>query len=103
MHNAFNKAALKKALKETGGTKDLRKAIEGMSKRVDKHFNEDEGTSSADATTQSLIQAVWKEITTALVNEVGRANRIIKTSYADSGQGLEYGPGDVEAICKRSK
>ncbi|ORX34673.1 exocyst complex component Sec3-domain-containing protein [Kockovaella imperatae] len=105
MHNAYNKSALKKALKDSGSSKDLRKSIEALSKRVDKHFADDDsaGSSHSDASTQSLIQAVWKEITAGLVTEVNRASRIIKSSYGDSGQGLEYGPGDVEAICKRSK
>ena len=103
MHNAYNKSALKKVLKDTGGLKDLRKSVELLSKRVDKHFAEEDSSSNVDASTQSVIQAVWKAIAPSLVTEVARANDMMKTSYGDSGQGLEYSAGDVEAICKRSK
>ena len=103
MHNAYNKSALRKVLKDTGGIKDMRKSIDALSKRVDKHFAEEDSTAHADASTQSLIQAVWRATTSSLVAEVARANEMIKASYGDSGQTLEYSAGDIEAICRRSK
>lgn len=86
------------------GAKDMRKAIETMSKRVDKHFTDDEvGGGQVDSGTQALISTVWREVTGGLKHETERARMIIGKSYGDSGLGLEYGPGDVEAACKRAK
>jgi hypothetical protein len=104
LHNSYSRSALKKVLKDNGA-KDMRKAIETMSKRVDKHFGDDDAPTSgaADAGTQALIQTVWKEVTAGLRRETDRAREMIGKSYGDSGLGLEYGPADVEAACKRAK
>lgn len=101
LHNSFSRSAFKKVLKENGA-KDMRKAIETMSKRVDKHFTDDEA-GPADPTAQALISTVWKEVTNGLKAETERDRDIMSKSYGDSGLGLEYGPGDVEAACKRAK
>jgi hypothetical protein len=94
---------LKKVLKDSGA-KDMRKAVEAMSKRVDKHFtNEDDPSTNHDAATGEMIQTIWREITNELKRETTRAIGIIGSSYSDAGLGLEYGPGDVEAVCKRYK
>ena len=79
----------------------MRKAVEAMSKRVDKQFIMEED--AADPSMAALIQTVWKEVTAELKRETARAQDMIAKSYADSGLGLEYGPGDVEAACKRVK
>ena len=106
LHANFSKSALKKVLKDFGA-KDMRKAIEAMSKRVDKHFLSDDDPSAANAgdaaAAQQLAQTVWREVTSELKREVERASGIIKMSYGDSGLTLEYGTGDVEAACKRAR
>lgn len=113
MHSAYSRSALKKVLKETG-SKDMKKAIEAMARRVDKHFNDDEsgaggdlhgpraGSGPADAATAALMASVWREITAALTAEIGRASQLMGASYATSGLALEYGPKDVEAVCQRA-
>lgn len=104
LHNSYSRSALKKVLKDNGA-KDMRKAIETMSKRVDKHFGDDDASAAgaADAGTQALIQTVWKDVTLGLRRETERAREMIGKSYGDSGLGLEFGPADVEAACKRAK
>lgn len=79
----------------------MRKAIEAISKRVDKHFTDDESMDHSAAAAAPLIGAVWKEITLELKRETQRANELIKGSYGDSNLGLEFGAGDVENACKR--
>lgn len=112
MHSAYSRSALKKVLKDTG-SKDMKKAIEAMARRVDKHFNDDESgaggdlhhTSHAgqpDAATAALMASVWRDITSALSGEIGRATQLMSASYATSGLALEYGPKEVEAVCQRS-
>ena len=103
MHNAYSRSNLKKVLKDTGGSKDLRKAIEAMSKRVDKHFADDESPSSLDASTRALISTVWRELSLGLKGEVAKATEMIKASYGDSGLSLEYTVSEVEGICKRTR
>lgn len=111
MHSAYSRSALKKVLKETG-SKDMKKAIEAMARRVDKHFNDDESgpgdlhhtahTGPADAATAALMASVWREITSSLSGEIARATQLMSASYATSGLALEYGPKDVEVMCQRS-
>ncbi|KAK8845463.1 hypothetical protein IAR55_006176 [Kwoniella newhampshirensis] len=108
LHQSYNRSALKKVLKDHGA-KDMRKAIEAMSKRVDKHFEDDDdgpstisgGNGSGGGQNAVLIQTVWKEITNELLKETTRAVGIINKSYGDSGLSLEFGGGDVDLACKR--
>jgi hypothetical protein len=78
----------------------MRKAVDVMAKRVDKQFADED---MADPVMAALVQTVWKEVTAELKKETTRAQEMIAKSYADSGLGLEFGPGDVEAACKRVK
>ncbi|WVQ80381.1 hypothetical protein IAT38_002486 [Cryptococcus sp. DSM 104549] len=104
LHQSYNRSALKKVLKDHGA-KDMRKAVEAMSKRVDKHFADDEdpGSNSAAGANAQLIQTVWQAVTQELVRETTRAQGIVAKSYADSGLGLEYSGADVDAVCKKAK
>ncbi|WWC58251.1 uncharacterized protein I303_100789 [Kwoniella dejecticola CBS 10117] len=113
LHSAYNRSSLKKILKDNGSLKDLRKSIETLSKRVDKHFiledddapNTNTNASSANSTssTNAFVQTVWTEITNGLIKEVQRSQNIIAKSYPDSGLGLEFTVNDVEGVCKRMK
>ncbi|KAL1407120.1 hypothetical protein Q8F55_006534 [Vanrija albida] len=116
VHDGCSKSNLKKVLKETTA-KDMRKAVETMARRVDKHFNEEEtatgvgavvsgGGSSvtpSDPATAALIAAVWRELSAGLRREVERATTIMGKSYADSGLSLEYTAQDVDTACRRAK
>jgi len=102
LHNSFKRSALKKVLKDNG-VKDMRKAVETMSKRVDKHFTDDDALSAGEGPNHALIQTVWRDVTAGLKRETDRAREMISKSYGDSGLGLEYGSTDVEAACKRAK
>jgi hypothetical protein len=93
LHPTSSKSALKKLLKDYTA-KDMRKAVEAMAKRVDKQFSHDDDGSTVP---------VWKAITLELKKETGRAQELIGRCYSDSNLGIEYGPGDVEAACKRAK
>ena len=80
--------------------KDMRKAVEAMSRRFDKQFSDEDNT---DPFMAALSQTVWKEVTGELKRETSRAQEMIAKSYADSNLGLDFGPADVEAACKRVK
>ena len=99
LHASFSRSALKKVLKDNDA-KDMRKAVDAMAKRLDKQFADDD---VSDPSMAALLLTVWKEVTAELKRETARAQEIISKSYVDSGLGLEFGPGDVEAACKRAK
>jgi hypothetical protein len=102
LHQSYSRSALKKMLKDFT-SKDMRKAVETMSRRVDKHFTADDDGSSIDPATAALIQSVWKALTAELKRETRRDADIIANSYGDSGLSLDFGQADVEAACKRMK
>ncbi|KAL7418847.1 hypothetical protein Q5752_006531 [Cryptotrichosporon argae] len=107
LHHNYSRSALKKVLKDTGA-KDMRKAIEGLARRVDKHFYDEDAAAGAagahgDPHVAALTAAVWHALTAELRRETARAAGLISKSYAEAGLALEFGPGDVEAACKRAK
>jgi len=94
LHPTSSKSALKKLLKDYTA-KDMRKAVE--------FSHDDDGSTVPDAVIAEVINTVWKAITLELKKETGRAQELIGRCYSDSNLGIEYGPGDVEAACKRAK
>lgn len=83
----------------------MKKAVDALSKRVDKHFSEEDSASTggSDPATAVLIQAVWGELTKDLKKEVARDDKMIRDSYKEGGLDLEFGAGDVDAACKRAR
>jgi hypothetical protein len=84
----------------------MKKAVDAMSKRVDKHFTEEDAIGAGgvvDPATTALLQAVWLEVTKDLKKETARDDKMIRDSYKEGGLDLEFGAGDVEAACKRAK
>lgn len=113
VHSNYNRSALKKVIKEQTA-KDMRKAVEAMARRVDKHFSDDDSTPGVpganhhhnhqnDKATQDLINYVWREITSTLVGEINRANEYLSKSYNDSGLSFDFNGRDVEQACQRAK
>jgi hypothetical protein len=120
MNNNYSKSTLKKILKDLG-TKDMRKAVETMARRVDKHFTHDEegalggvgvpglGNSgggghshASDPATQALIASVWRDLTAEMVRETTRAIDLMEKCY-DSNLHLDYTLRDLESTCARAK
>ncbi len=121
--SGFNKSALKRAVKDVSTPKELRKAVEAMAKRVEKHFAEDplDGTGhSAMANTftgdgisadsrdpgAGIISAVWSACQRQMVDEVGRWQDIMAKVYAaeaNAGVGLEWGVDAVQSIMQKAK
>lgn len=112
MHSNYNRSALKKVIKEQTA-KDMRKAVEAMARRVDKHFSDDDSTPGVpvpthhhhqnDKATQDLINYVWRELTSTLTGEINRANEYLSKSYGDSGLSFDFSSRDVEQACQRAK
>ncbi|KAG8792705.1 hypothetical protein FRC12_005162 [Ceratobasidium sp. 428] len=109
VHNnsGFNRSALKKVLKEYD-QKDMRKNIDGLYKRVEKHFADADETSSTAAQNQSVaagpvLAGVWNACEEELTRLTDKWVKLIGQCYADSGVGLEYTTGDVRAGFRRHR
>ncbi|KAJ3771437.1 exocyst complex component Sec3-domain-containing protein [Lentinula raphanica] len=102
----YNRSSLKKVVKEYNA-KDIRKIVDNLFKRVEKHFTEasdlqtpgiEQGGSIAPGT---VMVGVWKACEEELLRITELFMKRISQCYPDSGVSLEYGPGDVEAAFKR--
>ncbi|PFH54821.1 hypothetical protein AMATHDRAFT_353 [Amanita thiersii Skay4041] len=102
----YNKGALKKVLKEFT-SKDVRKQIDALYKRVEKHFTEaSEKTTTEDSgsiTSGPVMVGVWKACEEEILRITEVASKMIAQCYDGSGIGLEYTSADVEAAFRRQR
>ncbi|KAJ7048537.1 exocyst complex component Sec3-domain-containing protein [Mycena amicta] len=102
----YNKSALKKVVKEFS-VKDVRKHVDALYKRVEKHFTE----ASEKTTTEesggiapgTVMVGVWKACEEELLRVTELVRKRIAQCYADSGITLEYTTPDVEAAFRRQR
>lgn len=99
MHVSYNKSALKKVLKEHTA-KDMRKAVDALSKRVEKHFTIDDDTASPQESAE-MINAVWRACGSQLASDTEKEQGLIVKCFADTGLALDYSKADVEGAFKR--
>jgi hypothetical protein len=100
----FSKSALKKVVKEYN-SKDVRKHIEVLFKRVEKHFteasekttNEDRGAMVAG----TVMNGVWKACEAELLRITEFFGKRISQCYPDTGLSLEYTSADIESGFRR--
>lgn len=93
----YSKSALRKVVKEFGA-KDMRKHIDGLYKRVEKHFTE---ASDKVSGSDDMLPIVWKACEQELVNMTARFGMLIAKNYGDSGVSLEFSKGDIESACRK--
>lgn len=100
---------MKRVIKEHTA-KDMRRNIDALFKRVDKHFNmasdvsttgggEEGGTVAAG----TVMVGVWKACEEELLRYTVKMSRLIGQCYGDSGQALEYTTGDIEVGFRRHR
>ncbi|KAF7721909.1 hypothetical protein EC973_003948 [Apophysomyces ossiformis] len=78
-HMNFNKTQLRKTI-SMYPPKEIKKSLEGLYKRVDKHFSEEEG----------LLQVVWRNIQEEFIQQHEKMEELIKKCYPDAGVHLEF-------------
>ena len=110
-HSAYSKQAAKRLIKEVTA-KDLRKSIEALAKRVQKHFDEDEittllsvghhdGNNLMDASgipadeIIEVLSVVWRHCEDAFLGECERIMRILRDCYHDGKVLPEFTIEDV--------
>ncbi|KAF7339614.1 Sec3-PIP2-bind domain-containing protein [Mycena sanguinolenta] len=103
---SYNKSALKKVVKEYNA-KDVRKHVDALFKRVEKHFTE----ASEKTTTEesggiapgTVMVGVWKACEEELLRITELMAKRISQCYADSGVTLDYSAADVEGAFRRQR
>lgn len=87
--------------------KDVRKNIDALFKRVEKHFTEaaDNTTTEASSgiTPGTVLVGVWKACEDELLRVTDLFSKRIKQCYVDAGVSLEYTVADVEGAFKRHR
>lgn len=105
-NSSYNKSALKKVVKEYS-IKDLRKNIDALFKRVEKHFTEaSEKTTSEESggiAPGTVMVGVWKACEEELLRITELFSKRITQCYAETGVSLDYSPADVEAAFRRHR
>ena len=77
--------------------KDIRKYIDTLFKRVEKHFTETSDKTVSD----DMVPIVWKACEQELISMTGRISTLISQNYGDSGVSLEFSKADIESACRR--
>ena len=104
-NSSYSRSALKRVIKEYD-SKDIRKHVDVLFKRVEKHFTEasektmDESSGIAPGT---VLVGVWKACEDELLRITELFAKRISQCYQSSGISLEYTAADVEAAFKRHR
>jgi hypothetical protein len=99
----FNKSALKKIIKDFTA-KDMRKSIDILAKRVEKHFTEEKSTTDDPAgVSAGVLVEVWTACEEDLVRLTETWSSRISQWYSDSGASLDFTKTDVESAFRRQK
>jgi Skp family chaperone for outer membrane proteins len=102
----YNRSSLKKVVKEFDG-KDIRKHIDALFKRVEKHFTEAEEKTTKEESSGiapgTVMVGVWKACEEELQRMTENFIKRISQCYADSGVSLEYTSADVETSFRRHR
>ncbi|OAX44413.1 hypothetical protein K503DRAFT_706401 [Rhizopogon vinicolor AM-OR11-026] len=105
-NSSYNRSQLKKVIKEFDG-KDIRKHIDALFKRVEKHFTEAEENATKEESSGiapgTVMVGVWKTCEEELQRLTENFNKRISQCYADSGVSLEYTSVDVETSFRRHR
>ncbi|KAJ3159822.1 Exocyst complex component 1 [Geranomyces michiganensis] len=78
-HMQYNKGALKDVVRKYPG-KEIKKSLESLYKRVEKHYTDEEG----------LLQVIWRGIQDEFFKRVRRYGELIAICYPESSIRLEF-------------
>ncbi|CCA67704.1 related to Exocyst complex component Sec3 [Serendipita indica DSM 11827] len=103
-NSSYNKSQLKKLIKDHT-SKDIKRQIDGMFKRVEKHFAEGEDNAGNAASVAVLpgtvIYVVWKACEDEMVSLTERFFKFIATCHKEMN--AEYSVADVESGFKKHR
>lgn len=105
-NSSFNKSALKKVVKDYNA-KDVKKHIDILAKRVEKHFTEDKSTvdegGASGVVSNRVLIGVWNACEAEFVKLTETWTSRISQVYGDSGVSLDYTTADAESAFRRQK
>ncbi|KAF9015545.1 exocyst complex component, sec3 subunit [Cyathus striatus] len=102
---AFNKSALKKVIKEYT-VKDIRKHIDVLFRRVEKHFTEASEKPKEEGggiTAGTVLVGVWKSCEDELLKMTQQFSERISQCYGDSNLSLDYAKTDIEVAFRKQR
>ncbi|KDE03286.1 hypothetical protein MVLG_06216 [Microbotryum lychnidis-dioicae p1A1 Lamole] len=100
LHSAYTKAAVRRALSDLRA-KDVRKAVDGLYKRVDKHFG-GEVTHQA-AQHSEVLKTVWKACEDEMLRMSGGWRALLERCYSDDKVGLDFSATDVTEFFRKAQ
>jgi hypothetical protein len=102
----YNKVALRKIIKDYNA-KDIRKHVDALSKRVEKHFTEALEKTTVEEingiAAGTVLVGVWKACEKELVRLTELFSSRISHWYGDSGISLEYTSSDIESAFRKQR
>ena len=102
----YNKAALRKIIKDYN-SKDIRKHLDTLSKRVEKHFTESLEKTTVEEVSGiaagTVLVGVWRACEKELVRLTELFSSRISQWYGDSGVSLECTTSDIESAFRKQR
>lgn len=97
LHSQYTKSAAKRVISSMD-RKDLKRAIEALSKRVEKHFIDITNPSADNAV---VVGNVWKACEDEVLKSVGSWKALTDKCYGAEGVSLEISQEDVHSSFSR--
>ncbi|KAJ8295628.1 Exocyst complex component 1 [Rhodotorula toruloides] len=96
LHSAYTRSALRRVTADIRA-KDLRKAIDALYKRVDKHFGVDVANQAAEHT--DVLKTVWKACEDEVTKTIAEWKSLVAKCYPDEkGGGIEVGRQEIHTF-----
>jgi hypothetical protein len=99
-NNSYNRSATKRALKDYGA-KDMKRLIDTLYKRVEKHFSAEGDDLGSAAQSDGALASVWNACEEETVSATQRFEDLVNQCYSSLGISLEFSVSDVKAAFKR--
>jgi len=99
-NSSYNRSSLKRTLKDYSA-KDLKRLIDTLYKRVEKHFSAEGDDSGSAAQSDGALSSVWSACEDETVSATQRFEDLINQCYGTLGISLDFSVSDVKAAFKR--
>lgn len=106
-NSSYSKSSVKKVIKEYN-SKDIRKIVDTLFKRVEKHFDEASEKATSEQVSSrtgiapgTVMVGVWKSCEEELLRMTDYFSKRIGQCYGNAGVSLEYTPADVEGAFRK--
>ncbi|SCV68918.1 BQ2448_1938 [Microbotryum intermedium] len=100
LHSAYTRASVRRALSDLRA-KDVRKAVDGLYKRVDKHFGVE--VSHQAAQHSEVLKTVWKACEEEMLRMSGAWRALLERCYSDDKVGLDFSATDVSEFFRKAQ